>query len=361
MEILQGFCAFALAVISVLLLRYPALYLRLVDVPGGRKNHEGEVPLIGGVAMFVALLSAGMLFVPLKSIAVFLLCAGTLVIVGLVDDRWGLSARAKSSAQGAVALAMIAFGSVELLDLGDLVFSGPVLLSFLSVPITAFAAVGVMNAMNMSDGMDGLAGGLALIALSFLALLASFAGRADDLQVLGLLIAVVAGFLVFNARVLVQRGRVFLGDAGSLLLGFALAWFTIRLSQGPDRAMAPVTALWLLAIPLLDTVSLLFQRALDGASPFKADRRHLHHLLQDFGFTVNQALAMILGLALLLATVGVAGHVARVHEGWMFLLFAALSVAYYIATRAAFKALTRRAGVEAPVDLDLSEDLPESG
>ena len=105
-----------------------------------------------------------------------------------------------------------------------------------------------------------------------------------------------------------------MGDAGSMFLGFTLAWFLIQLSQGEERLLAPVTALWIIALPLIDTVSMMVRRFRLGRSPFAADREHFHHILLASGYTPKQTLVMMILIAGLLAGVGLAGHLLGVPE-----------------------------------------------
>lgn len=138
----------------------------------------------------------------------------------------------------------------------------------------------------------------------------------------------ILAFLLFNLRL---RGRalVFMGDAGSLFLGFVLTWFLVALSQGEQRLLAPVTALWLFALPLVDTLSMLARRMLRGRSPFLADQEHFHHILLAAGFGPGQTLVLMLLLALAAACIGLAGHFLGVSEHWMFFGFLGLLALHF--------------------------------
>ncbi|MCG6862624.1 MAG: undecaprenyl/decaprenyl-phosphate alpha-N-acetylglucosaminyl 1-phosphate transferase, partial [Chromatiaceae bacterium] len=201
-------------------------------------------------------------------------------------------------------------------------------LGILAVPVTLFAAVGVMNAVNMADGLDGLAASLVLITITALWVIAWSRGDVRVIGVLGVLGATIFAFLLFNLR-LDGRALVFMGDAGSLFLGFVLAWFLVRLSQGEQRLLAPVTALWLLALPLIDTVSLMVRRMLLGRSPFTADREHFHHILLAAGFSPKQTLALMVLLGFTAAGVGLAGHFLGIPERWMLLGFLGLFTLHF--------------------------------
>ncbi|MCB1863149.1 MAG: undecaprenyl/decaprenyl-phosphate alpha-N-acetylglucosaminyl 1-phosphate transferase, partial [Gammaproteobacteria bacterium] len=229
-----------------------------------------------------------------------------IVLTGVLDDRLQLGVRLRFLMHALIALIMIHWGGVVLLDLGFLVSPELLVLGYLAVPLTIFATLGTINALNMLDGIDGLAGVLSIVIFSFIALLAFISQSADYFYLSIAVLGAVAGFLVFNfpysSR---QHASIFMGDAGSNLLGFLLAWQFIALSQGDDPVIAPVTALWLYAVPLIDTVSVMVRRVWLKRSPFKADRGHLHHLLIDAGFRVRQVVYLMAFIQVLLAAAGV--------------------------------------------------------
>jgi UDP-GlcNAc:undecaprenyl-phosphate GlcNAc-1-phosphate transferase len=263
-----------------------------------RKAHEGRVPLIGGVAMFCGFALATLtLDMGLSAYRSFFAAAAMLVVVGILDDMHELSSRAR----------------------------------FAEIVFTVFATVGVINALNMSDGLDGLAGGLSLVALLGLGHVAGSAGLDGERNLLVMLAVVVAGFLYFNMRLpWRRRALVFMGDAGSMFLGFAITWFFIAMSQGEERAMPPVAALWLLMIPLFDTVWLILWRFSQGRSPTSSDVGHLHHVLQMAGMSATASVWVMLGIAALGAMAGIAALEAGVAESTMFYGFLALFASYCV-------------------------------
>ena len=312
--------AFLVTYLLVYLLRKIAPRLNLVDAPRGHKTHQGSIPVVGGIAIFGGILVT---FLGQQvyhfNFTAFLVCAAILVAAGVWDDRKGLPVRVRMIVQVVAASLMGIWGGVALYDLGGIFSGNTAILGVWTMPITIFAVVGGINAMNMSDGVDGLAGSLALVTLSMLILLAWYAGMDGELAVLLALAGAVMAFLVFNLRA-PWRGRagIFMGDAGSMFLGFALVWHMVLLSQGEHRAMLPVTALWLFALPLFDTVSIMVRRALMGKSPFSPDREHFHHILQAKGFTAGQSVVVTTLLAMVLALVGVTGYLMIVPERIMF-------------------------------------------
>ena len=154
------------------------------------------------------------------------------------------------------------------------------------------------------------------------------------MDILVVLMACVAGFLAFNARSpWCKKAKVFMGDAGSLFLGFALARFLIDFSQESDRVMHPVTALWIFAVPLMDTVAVMLRRLMERQSPFVADRRHLHHMLLAAGLSVRQTVMVIWALAVFLAVLGILGHIAKLPDSVMFAGFLGVFGVYVWALR----------------------------
>ncbi len=326
----RGLSAFAIAALLLWLLEPVAFRIGLVDRPGGRKSHEKPTPLVGGIAMFVAFSFVILtLPVPLSSYRPLFAGALLLVVVGVLDDLRELSARMRFAAQVSASLMMALWAGVALQDLGHIGWGGALVgLGILSVPLTVFATVGVINAVNMSDGIDGLAGSLCLVTVSSLAVLAWEGGDGPALALLALLGSVILAFLTFNMR-LHTRALVFMGDSGSMFLGFVLAWFLVMFSQGEHRLIEPVVALWIFALPLMDTVSMMSRRILGGRSPFEADRGHFHHILQSAGLSSRQTLGIMLLLAAAAAGVGLAGHFLRVPSQWMFIGFLVLFGAHF--------------------------------
>ncbi|WP_164887236.1 MraY family glycosyltransferase [Hahella sp. KA22] len=263
----------------------------------------------------------------------FLLLVVALIIIlttGILDDLNELGVKTRFAAQTAATLVMALFGGVTLQNMGNLVGVGDIALGFFALPVTVFCVVGVINALNMADGVDGLAGGVSLVTFLGFYLLSLLAG--DGLFKSGILllyISVIAAFLYFNMRGPGQpRARVFMGDAGSMFLGFSIAWFSIDLSQGDHQVMQPVTALWVFAAPLFDTCRVMARRIKLGRSPFTAGRDHIHHILLDSGVSINRAVLIIVGGHFLLMLFGVVGEVAAIPEYVMFPLFIGLFALY---------------------------------
>jgi UDP-GlcNAc:undecaprenyl-phosphate GlcNAc-1-phosphate transferase len=304
----------------------------LVDSPNIRKSHNGRVPLIGGIAMYVGFIIAFLsLDISWGYKFVFLTSSGVVLLTGMIDDIHELSAKQRFIAQGTAAVIMAVGAGHVLYDLGAIGPGGEIVsLGILAIPFTIFATIGVINALNMSDGIDGLAGGLSAVSLIGFAIAAWLAGMHEHLQVLLLLISVILAFLLFNFRFPGRsRALVFMGDSGSTFIGFALAWFAISLSQGEHRAISPVTALWLVALPLFDTVAIMLRRIINRKSPFSADKEHLHHAFILAGIGVAPSALIILTLSSLGVAFGLYGYIYGLPESIMFYLFLAGFAFYF--------------------------------
>jgi UDP-GlcNAc:undecaprenyl-phosphate GlcNAc-1-phosphate transferase len=329
----------AATILFVNILDNPARRFGLIDIPAGRKNHVGEVPLTGGLAMFLAIVltvfSHGALGSAYASIFPALLL---LVVTGACDDLLDLSAGSRFVAQAIAALLMIYLGKVAITDLGDLFGGGAVRLAGWSVPFTVFCVIGVINAVNMLDGIDGLAGGVALVVFMVFGGAALANGNANQATLLFVLAGAVAGFAAFNMRSPWRaRAAVFMGDSGSMMLGFMVAWFAIDLTSQATKAFSPITAVWILAIPILDTVSLMLRRILKRRSPFEPDHDHLHHIFLRAGFSVQQTVALIVSLSLALGLAGIGAWRCGVPEYAMFYLFLSLFLLYFFGMLYAWK------------------------
>lgn len=326
---------FVITLMFIAALQPTARYLGLVDRPGGRKSHDGEVPLIGGLCMLAGLMFAGIAatftpaLTPLSIDTSLIVGALFLGVVGAVDDRFELPPFVRLIAQALAGFAAISGGTV-VHSLGN--FGGyEAVLGLLALPFTLLTFMAFTNAFNWQDGSDGIAGGQALIVLAAFLILDSGASGTQHSHLIVALIGCVVAFLVFNAPFAQHVGsyRLFMGDAGALFLGFALAWFAIVLSQGPNAVIAPVTALWIGAVPVLDFFGSMVRRVLMGRNPLVADAEHLHHLLSRAGLTRRRLFAAEMVACTGFAGVGVAGHFLHVDQLTMLLAMGVVACLYY--------------------------------
>ncbi|WP_028672280.1 undecaprenyl-phosphate alpha-N-acetylglucosaminyl 1-phosphate transferase [Saccharospirillum impatiens] len=314
--------------------------LGLVDTPDHRKVHDGNIPLVGGIAMFATTALAALFFVPSSSEMAFLLAAcALLTMTGSIDDRYDLHYKLRLGVQALSACLLIWGANTSLQSFGNVLGFGDLQLGLFSTPITIIAVIGMINAFNMIDGIDGLSGGLSLITVTALYFLIGDQIADGASNILLLLIGALSAYLVMNLHVFPKwTPKIFMGDAGSMVLGFIITAFLIRYSQGSKQIMMPVTALWLVAVPLLDIFVTCIRRVKHKKNPFHADRTHVHHIFMRAGFTTRTTLIAILGFQVLAAGIGVWLQVIWQNGIISFIAFVALFLAYLQFIKHSFKA-----------------------
>ncbi len=281
--------------------------INLLDIPDQRKDHAGHIPLIGGISIYISVVLSCAIFCDLNIQLMGLLAiSGTITLVGLLDDKFKLPAKFRLWVQLLAGIALATGASLSLTSLGNLLGIGAIELGIFTIPVTAIAIAGITNAYNMTDGIDGLAGSLSLIAiLGVLALVYPSASR-SEIHTLMFYALSLCIFLTFNLQLFSpSHQKVFLGDAGSMFMGFSVAGFMIYFSQGEHALIKPVTAVWLVAVPLIDMISTMIRRTLKKKSPFVADKTHLHHILVKGGLTRRQALITLVTYGAVCAAIGI--------------------------------------------------------
>jgi UDP-GlcNAc:undecaprenyl-phosphate GlcNAc-1-phosphate transferase len=300
----------------------------LMDHPGGRKVHSKSKPLVGGLGMAIVLLITCLLLVPLAGLRGYWAGMALLVLVGFLDDFKELSHQWKFAAQFVAVVCMIFYSDLLLKGFGNLLGLGEISFGLLSVPITIFCVVGVINAINMIDGLDGLAGSVALVAFAAFAFIFYWIDKPGLMLVNIALTGSLAGFLVYNW----QPARLFMGDAGSLFLGFSLAFMAIAVSQTPGSRVYPVVPLLILSLPIVDALTLMTKRLLNGKNPFRADKQHLHHMFMRIGLSKQATVVAIICFSTLMATIAIAGVILEVPEPFLFYFFLTCFAAYFAAS-----------------------------
>lgn len=338
----------ALAAFATGILVAPAMivlcrHLGWMDRPTERKRHEGAVPLAGGLLIGVSMFVTLMLLRPDAVQAVhFWAGAGMVAVVGFIDDRSPLRARYRFFAQCAATLVFVLTGGVMLSDLDDVFGPFALPIGLMAVPLTVVGIVGVTNAINLSDGLDGLAAGLATIAAA--CTLAAFVMISGELpleraeaaseaaEVAAIAVGAMLAFLLFNQRTPWRaRASMFLGDCGSMAIGFLVGALLVYASAGfGDRGLPPVSAVWFVAIPLIDTLGCMVRRVLAGMTPMTPDRRHLHHLLLELGLSPGRAVFLLHAVALAFGLAGLVGWRLGVPQYVMLWSLVAVFVVYVV-------------------------------
>jgi UDP-GlcNAc:undecaprenyl-phosphate GlcNAc-1-phosphate transferase len=276
----------------------------LVDSPDGRKQHSGHVPLTGGIAIFVTLLFGTFTLGIAPYTYSMLLIAGGVFAVGVFDDFRQISAGARLFLQFGSGVLLATYGGIAITDVGNLLGLGNIPLLLLGVPLTALAVAGLSNAYNMVDGIDGLAASTIALPLLVLYLLAIQAAHPMANALLVMLVPLTV-FLLFNLgpdnRLF---PKIFMGDAGSVTLGFLVAASLVYFSQGENALILPVTALWLVTMPLMDMLATMLRRFKHGHKLMQADRSHLHYTLIERGLGRRQVLLLLVTYAVICALIG---------------------------------------------------------
>lgn len=322
--------------------------LGLLDIPSSRKQHEGSIPVVGGIAICVAFMLS-ILLGPSFEGPLAPLFGGVALLVGLgvADDRSGMNALTKLFGQTLAALVMIVPDqATTVAHLGDLLGHGDIALDGAAVPLTVLFVVASINAFNMIDGLDGVAGGIAGVGLLWLAGVAALESRMELMTMALTMACAISGFLLFNLRHRWRsRAEVFLGDAGSMMIGAVLAFLAVRLSQGPEGATAsPAALLWMVALPWIDMISVIGRRLAGRRSPFAADRIHLHHVLLDCGYSPKAVAFILIAVAFAMGGCGLIGFALDVPDTAMFWGLAGPMALHSWFVLAGWKAIRSHAG-----------------
>lgn len=328
--ILSILVTFCFTICVIIYTRPVAVHIGLIDLPSARKNHEGKIPLIGGLAMiFGIVIGILVLDVSLAPYRVLLASIAVMTFFSALDDLHELSHKKRFIIQCFVAFVMAHFGHQVVSDLGNFLFWHDITLRSLNLPFTIIAIVAIINAVNMLDGLDGLMGTVALSQFILLIILAWHVGRLTDAYFIMIIASAIFGFLCFNFPYKQQiKSKIFMGDVGSALIGILMAWFLISLSQAPVKAANPVTFLWIMALPCFDLISVMLRRLYNKKSPFKADHEHLHHLLRRAGLSTLATVIVILTISLLFGLSGISMSFAHVSESTMFVVLALCFLVY---------------------------------
>ncbi|WP_188151616.1 undecaprenyl/decaprenyl-phosphate alpha-N-acetylglucosaminyl 1-phosphate transferase [Teredinibacter waterburyi] len=332
--------SFLLSFGAVKILQPIARVLELVDRPGGRKQHLGVIPLIGGLAIYASVIVTVFVFIeqPLF-IRLFLLAGGLIVFMGMVDDRYELSARFRLVGQFLISCIFVYALDVHFESFGDLLGIGELNPGIIGYPLAVLSFVGAINAMNMLDGMDGLVGSIVMV--SFIGLVALFGANGNTtFQYLCLtFIGATGAFLIFNLWGGPKRPvkKIFMGDAGSMFLGLSLGVLLVHGSQPGVAAFTPATALWFVLLPITDMFTIMYRRLKRGRSPMAADRTHIHHILMRAGFSAKQTLYVMLVVQSLFVVIGIVLMVTGCLEALSFAFAVVFVIAYQLLLKRSWK------------------------
>lgn len=286
------------------LFRTGAIRYGMVDLPGLHKAHSLPIPLLGGLALFASMLISLIIYLPLNGKLVNLILAAIVIIItGLVDDFYSLKPMVKLAGQLAAASIMVFGNTGYLAPLVDL-FGRVYLPGFVTMLGMVLFIVLMINAFNLIDGMDGLSAGVAAIMFLGMAIKTVMSGGSPNILALQLIgFGACVGFLPYNAH----PAKIFMGDTGSMLLGFMLsATFLFSISAEQFSGALVLGSIYIFAYPLLDVAFAIYRRARGGGSILRADRCHIHHLIKGLGFSVGKAIKVIYVTNILFIAIGLA-------------------------------------------------------
>lgn len=302
-------CSCLIALFFTPVLRQAAARNGFLDYPNERKLHKGAIPRVGGVAIAVASFIAISLGYAIfrhdlnesaSSLASFAVGGVLIVLLGTWDDLWRLSPRKKLLGQIVVASILVPFGfAIHELNIP---FVGVIKIGWkISIPLTIFWVVGIINTINFIDGMDGLAAGVALIISCVLFALSIISGK----LFMGIICIAIAGGIVGFLRHNFHPANIFMGDSGAMFLGFSLAAVSLKvLFQSSSSTPMSVVPILIFGLPIVDTTWAIIRRLINHVSPFRADGLHIHHRLISIGLTQRKAVVILYFAGLLSALVG---------------------------------------------------------
>ncbi len=324
--LLLGLVAFVLTLVLTPASMYLAKMVGAIDHPGGRRVHLRPIPRLGGIAMYVSFVAAVMLFMPRPlTIQTEGLIVGStiLLVVGIYDDIKGVSPKAKFLGQLAGAAVLLFFGyHIESLTLPVI---GPIPhLGAWGTALVLFWVVSLVNTVNVADGLDGLAAGISFGACLVMAWSAVRIGQSTEALMLAGLAGVCLGFLLFNFH----PAKVFMGDSGSMFLGFVMAATSVSGLLKTPVLLGLVLPMLALGMPIFDMTFTVIRRKWKGQPISVADRGHLHHRLLDRGFSHRQA---VLAMYALSAILGGAAVLAGLND-WQWAVFLTVLVCIVLVT-----------------------------
>ena len=281
--------AMFITVVMVPPMQRVAIYFNAVDVPNSRKVHSYPRPRCGGMAMAIATFVSVLIWLHAdRQVLCILAASGLLVFFGFVDDVKNMSYRGKFAVQVICALIVTLFGGVKIKTLGMLMPNDMLLPAWIAIPLTVLFILGITNAINLADGLDGLAGGIALLSFVCMGYLAFQSKNTWVLILSAAMIGAIFGFLRFNT----YPATLFMGDAGSQFIGFMGAISAISITQN-HCAFSPMLPLLIFGLPIIDTLSVMYERISTGRSPFSADMNHMHHKIIRLGLYHTEAVFIL--------------------------------------------------------------------
>lgn len=307
--------ALIVAILITPLVKRLAFRIGAVDAPNYRKVHSRIMPRLGGLAIFIAFIVGLAILRPVPTVPpgvnpfliplAIVLGASVIVLTGILDDMYEISAKAKMVGQLVAGCIIVFLGGIQI-ELINLPFGGTLDFGFLSIPFTILWIVGITNAINLIDGLDGLAAGVSTIALITLACMALIMGNIFVVATAAILACSTLGFLFYNFH----PAKIFMGDTGALFLGFMIAVLSLLGFKG-FTIFSFIIPVIMLGVPISDTFFAIVRRIRNKQKWSDPDKSHLHHRLIDIGFSHRQAVLIIYGIATLFGIAAIIFSMAK--------------------------------------------------
>lgn len=308
------------------LVRTLAVKIGAIDAPDARKVHQVSIPRLGGLAIYIGYMVSLLYSVKdISSVKGLLIGSVILVAVGIWDDVKQIGPKTKLLGQIVAALMLPIFdNAIHFISIGDHMLY----LEYLSIPLTVFWIVGFTNIVNLIDGLDGLAAGISLIACIAICIVTLQMGQVDLACITLALAGAACGFLRYNFN----PAKIFMGDTGSMLLGYTMAAISVMGSVKTAATVGLVVPVIVLGLPILDTLFAIVRRRINGRPVFQPDKGHLHHRLLAMGLTQKQAVLLMYAITAVLGCVSIVAAKANFTIG-LLLVVLILCACVWTATR----------------------------
>lgn len=277
--------------------------INLIDIPDFRKIHTGNIPLIGGLCIYLSIFLFSFFIDFNYFINLIIYSSAIILFVGLIDDSKQIGVTIRIISQIITCLIVIG-GGLSIINLGEYYTYNTLNLGILGILLTCLSVLALTNAINFIDGIDGLASGIIVISLASIYAFSFFQGSLINTEIIVFLIVSILIFFIFNLKFFNFFNKVFLGDSGSTTLGFILGFLLIFFTHPDHRNFHPVLAAWCVSLPIYDLLAVLIRRICRGINPFRPDRRHIHHLLLDKKIKPKNVLIIILSSSVILNVIG---------------------------------------------------------
>ena len=323
-DIMMALLALLISLILVPFVAKLAIKIGAVDKPNERKVHTKIMPRMGGLAIYLSFFAVLFLSHEMTMQHIGLLTGGTvLVLVGIIDDKTDMPAKIKLLGQIFAACIVVAAG-VRVEFMTNFILGGVFPLYIFSEPFTVLWIVAITNAVNLIDGLDGLAAGTSIIAAATMAISGYATGQTEMASMALILIGASLGFLKYNFH----PAKIFMGDTGSMFLGYNLSVLAIMGFTKSFTVLSLVTPILVLAIPILDTLFAIIRRKMNNKPIFKPDKNHLHHCLLNYGFSHRNTVLIIYAVSAVLALCGLIMTYLNPAQGMCLLVVISVIIIY---------------------------------